>query len=67
MVQNAARPRTEAEVFGWLSTAIVVGYAAGAGIGGSLISHSGPQASIVLGMCGIAVSTLMAPRGELAA
>jgi predicted MFS family arabinose efflux permease len=66
MVQNAARPRTEAEVFGWLSTAIVVGYAAGAGIGGSLISHSGPQASIVLGICGIAVSTLMAPRGELA-
>jgi predicted MFS family arabinose efflux permease len=62
MVQKAALPRTEAEVFGWLSTAVVVGYAAGAGVGGSLISHSGPHASIVLGMCGIVVATLIAPR-----
>jgi predicted MFS family arabinose efflux permease len=66
MVQKAARPRTEAEVFGWLSTAVVVGYAAGAGVGGSLISHSGPNGSIVLGMCGIAVATLIAPNGALA-
>jgi MFS family permease len=62
MVQKAALPRTEAEVFGWLSTAVVVGYAAGAGVGGSLISHSGPHASIVLGMCGIVLATLIAPR-----
>jgi predicted MFS family arabinose efflux permease len=66
MVQRAALSRTEAEVFGWLSTAVVVGYAAGAGLGGGLISHSGPHASIVLGICGIAVATVMAPRGSLA-
>jgi MFS family permease len=64
MVQRAALPRTEAEVFGWLSTAVVVGYAAGAGVGGNLISHSGPHASIVLGMCGIVVATLIAPRAS---
>jgi hypothetical protein len=30
--------------------------------GRRLICHSGPHASIVLGMCGIVVATLIAPR-----
>jgi predicted MFS family arabinose efflux permease len=60
MVQRAARPGTQAEVFGWLSTAVVVGVAFGAGAGGSLITHSGSDASIALGMAGAACAAAIA-------
>jgi predicted MFS family arabinose efflux permease len=59
MVQRAARPGTQAEVFAWLSTAVVVGVAFGAAAGGSLITHSGSDASIALGMAGAAVAALV--------
>jgi predicted MFS family arabinose efflux permease len=51
-------------VFGWLSTAIVVGIAAGAALGGSLITRSGTNASILLGVVGAlaAVAVVMLPR-----
>jgi predicted MFS family arabinose efflux permease len=64
MVQHTARPGTQAEVFGWLSTAIVVGIAAGAAFGGSLITRSGTNASILLGVVGAlaAVAVVMLPR-----
>jgi predicted MFS family arabinose efflux permease len=64
MVQHTARPGTQAEVFGWLSTAIVVGIAAGAAFGGNLITRSGTNASILLGMVGAlaAVAVVMLPR-----
>ena len=62
MVQAAALPRTEAEVFGWLSTAVVVGFAAGTAVGGVLITHSGSDASIALGIAGVVVAALLAPR-----
>jgi len=61
MVPGAALPRTSAEVFGWLSTAVVVGIAFGAAVGGSLITRSGPDASIGLGICGVLVAVLLAP------
>ena len=59
-----SRPGTQAEVFGWLSTAIVVGIAAGAAVGGSLITRSGTNASILLGVVGAlaAVAVVMLPR-----
>jgi predicted MFS family arabinose efflux permease len=56
MVQAAALPGTQAEVFGWLSTAVVVGVAVGASLGGSLITHSGTEASLLLGIAGAAVA-----------
>ena len=64
MVQHTARPGTQAEVFGWLSTAIVVGIAGGAAFGGSLITRSGTSASILLGVAGalVAVAVVMLPR-----
>jgi predicted MFS family arabinose efflux permease len=61
MVPGAALPRTSAEVFGWLSTAVVVGYATGTAIGGGLITGSGPDASIALGICGVLVAVLLVP------
>ena len=39
---------SEAEVFGWLSTFIVVGIALGTAVGGRLITHSGPHAAMPL-------------------
>jgi predicted MFS family arabinose efflux permease len=67
MVQHTARPGTQAEVFGWLSTAIVVGIALGAAFGGSLITRSGTSASILLGVAGalVAVAVVMLPRPAL--
>jgi predicted MFS family arabinose efflux permease len=64
MVQHTARPGTQAEVFGWLSTAIVVGIACGAAFGGSLITRSGTSASLLLGVAGAlaAVAVVMLPR-----
>ncbi|MDX6524047.1 MAG: hypothetical protein QOI17_1560, partial [Gaiellales bacterium] len=56
MVQAAALPGTQAEVFGWLSTAVVVGIALGASLGGSLITHSGTEASLLLGIAGAVVA-----------
>jgi predicted MFS family arabinose efflux permease len=68
MVQHTARPGTQAEVFGWLSTAIGVGFAGGAALGGSLITRSGTSASILLGVAGalVAVAVVMLPRPAMA-
>jgi predicted MFS family arabinose efflux permease len=64
MVQHTALPGTQAEVFGWLSTAIVVGIAGGAALGGSLITRSGTSGSLLLGVAGalVAVAVVMLPR-----
>jgi predicted MFS family arabinose efflux permease len=56
LVERSALPNTQAEVFGWISTAITAGVALGTAGGGSLISHSGSTASIMLGICGAAVA-----------
>jgi predicted MFS family arabinose efflux permease len=60
MVQRVAVPGTQAEVFAWLTTAVVVGVAFGAAVGGSLITHSGSDASIALGMAGAACAAVIA-------
>jgi predicted MFS family arabinose efflux permease len=39
-------------VFSWLSTAVVLGIAAGAALGGALITSTGPRASLALGILG---------------
>jgi predicted MFS family arabinose efflux permease len=56
LVERSALPNTQAEVFGWISTAITGGVALGTAGGGSLISHSGSTASILFGICGAAVA-----------
>jgi predicted MFS family arabinose efflux permease len=60
MVQRAAARGTQAEVFGWLTTAVVIGVAVGTAAGGSLITHISPQASILLGICGCLAATAVA-------
>ena len=60
LVERSALPNTQAEVFGWISTAITAGVALGTAGGGSLISHSGATASIVLGICGAAIACAIA-------
>lgn len=60
MVQRTAAPGTQAEVFGWLTTAVVIGVAIGTAAGGALITHFSPQASIALGICGCLAATAVA-------
>ena len=64
LVERSALPNTQAEVFGWISTAITMGVALGTAGGGTLISHSGSTASIALGICGAAIAfgIAMLPR-----
>jgi predicted MFS family arabinose efflux permease len=52
MAQSSALRGTQAEVFSWLSTAVVLGIAAGAALGGALITSTGPRASLALGILG---------------
>lgn len=63
MVQEAALAGTQAEVFGWLSTAVVVGIAAGNGLGGRLITHGGPSESFAVAIAGAGFAALIASRG----
>jgi len=51
---------TEAEVFGWISTAVTAGIAVGTAAGGSLIVHVGVHASILLGMGGALIAAAVA-------
>jgi len=66
MVERTALPGTQAEVFGWLSTSIVLGVAAGTAAGGNLITHVSVNASLLLGVAGGAVAALVAMRGARA-
>jgi predicted MFS family arabinose efflux permease len=60
LIEGAAVRGTEAEVFGWISTAVTAGVAAGTAVGGSLIVHVGVDASILLGMTGAAAAAAVA-------
>jgi MFS family permease len=60
MVQRSAAPGTRAEVFGWLTTAVVIGVAIGTAAGGVLITHTGFRASILLGIVGCVAATAVA-------
>ena len=55
LIERAAVAGTQAEVFGWLSTAVTSGIAVGTAAGGSLIAHTGVHAALMLGICGAAL------------
>jgi predicted MFS family arabinose efflux permease len=55
MIERAAVPGTQAEVFGWLSTAVTTGLAVGTAAGGGLIAHTSVQAALALGIAGAAL------------
>ena len=48
MVERVAPAGTVTEAFAWLATALSVGTAAGAAVGGTLVEQSGPAAAFVL-------------------
>jgi predicted MFS family arabinose efflux permease len=56
MLERAAVPGTQAEVFGWMSTSVTIGLATGTAAGGSLIAHTGVRAALALGIAGAAVA-----------
>jgi predicted MFS family arabinose efflux permease len=60
LIEAAAVRGTEAEVFGWISTAVTAGIAVGTAAGGSLIVHVGVHASILLGMGGALIAAAVA-------
>ncbi|HET6848530.1 MAG TPA: MFS transporter [Gaiellales bacterium] len=60
MAQSHALPGTQAEVFSWLSTSVVLGIAAGAAAGGALITSVGTRASLTLGIVGAVAAVLVA-------
>jgi MFS family permease len=55
LIERAAVAGTQAEVFGWLSTAVTSGIAIGTAAGGSLIAHTSVHAALTLGICGAAL------------
>ena len=64
MLERAAVAGTQAEVFGWMSTAVTVGIAVGTAGGGALIAHTGVHAALVLGICGAAVGCAISFTAE---
>ena len=60
IIEHTAIPGTQAEVFGWASTAIVTGLAFGAAVGGNLITHVSVDASFLLAVAGSAVAAAVA-------
>ena len=64
MLERAAVPGTQAEVFGWMSTSVTIGLAAGTAAGGSLIAHTGVHASLTLGIAGAAVACALSFTAE---
>jgi MFS family permease len=64
MLERAALPGTQAEVFGWMSTSVTIGLAAGTAAGGSLIAHTSVHASLALGIAGAAVACALSFTAE---
>jgi predicted MFS family arabinose efflux permease len=64
MLERAAVRGTQAEVFGWMSTSVTIGLAAGTAAGGSLIAHTGVHASLALGIAGAAVGCALSFTAE---
>jgi MFS family permease len=60
IIEHTAIPGTQAEVFGWASTAIVTGLAFGAAVGGNLITHVSVDASFLLAVLGSACAAAVA-------
>jgi predicted MFS family arabinose efflux permease len=64
MLERAAVPGTQAEIFGWMSTAVTIGIAIGTAAGGSLIAHVGVHAALTLGIAGAAVACAITLTAE---
>jgi hypothetical protein len=64
MLERAAVRGTQAEVFGWMSTAVTIGLAGGTAAGGSLIAHTGVHASLTLGIAGAAAACAISFTAE---
>ena len=60
IIEHTAIPGTQAEVFGWASTAIVTGLAFGAAVGGNLITHVSVDASFLLAVAGSVAAAAVA-------
>jgi MFS family permease len=57
LVEAAAVPGTQAEVFGWISTALTLTIAFGTAVGGSLIAHVDVHAALLLAIAGAVLAT----------
>jgi predicted MFS family arabinose efflux permease len=58
-VDRRAPSGTEAEAFGWIITAFVLGSAAGAALAGGLARQGRPALTLVLGSCLVALAALL--------
>ena len=56
LIEGAAVPGTQAEVFGWISTSITLTIAFGTSVGGSLIAHIDVRAALALAIVGAALA-----------
>lgn len=56
LLERAARRGTQAEAFGWMSTAITAGIAVGTAGGGSLIAHASVRPALALAVIGAATA-----------
>jgi MFS family permease len=56
LLERAARRGTQAEVFGWMSTAVTAGIAVGTAGGGSLIAHASVRPALALAVAGAVVA-----------
>jgi MFS family permease len=60
LIEEVAPPGTTTEAFSWIFTANMTGAAAGAAAAGALIHSSGIRAALLLPICGVAASFLLA-------
>jgi MFS family permease len=60
LIEEVAPPGTTTEAFSWLFTANMVGAAAGAAVAGAVIHSAGIRAALLIPVCGVAVSFLVA-------
>ena len=65
LIEAAAVPGTQAEVFGWISTSITLTIAFGTAVGGSLIAHVDVHAALVLASWGPSRDAALGPRDIL--
>jgi predicted MFS family arabinose efflux permease len=59
LLERAARRGTQAEVFGWMSTAVTAGIAVGTAGGGSLIAHVSVRPALALAVVGAVVACVI--------
>lgn len=59
LMEQAAVPAHRTEAFGWLSTGLAVGTAAGSGLAGLLAGWAGPAAALAIGPAAAGLSALL--------